>query len=305
MDYGSEGSVATRALRVPPATGVAVAYERVWWRAARTYARMLAQIEDEIVTGAPRVFVREARHFLRRCNGLEEDALPSAADIGSTGDALALVERAWPGIQRGETTAAQALAQRPGLWEAIHASETSAALAELAAQQLVRRRWLRRRVLEVGAGCSLTTGRIIEHIEGTFFRTDRDEAALGRFPLPVRSSVYDFDQPGELQHLDTIFGVDCLHRAQEKTATLAHFHRMLRPGGVVLIAEFTPTTTPDGQPMALGPFFHLFDGVWDRGGFPTRDEWLALLSYVGFCELGYQPLDAGRHDLGGLVWGIK
>jgi hypothetical protein len=119
--------------------------------------------------------------------------------------------------------------------------------------------------------------------------------------------VFDFDcePPTELTGFDVIVGTNAVHCAADKLRTLGALRSMLSDGGVLLLAEGSNPTTTAGTPWALDAFFCAFDGWWDRGGFLTRWEWLSLLERAGFGRLGYSVLRAGRHDLGGVVWGSR
>lgn len=77
----------------------------------------------------------------------------------------------------------------------------------------------------------------------------------------------------------------------------------LRPDGVLVLGEGANPTTPGGLVWCLDFLFCAFDGWWDRSGFLTRWEWLALLDEADFRRTGYSVYRAGRFDLGGVVWG--
>jgi hypothetical protein len=102
-----------------------------------------------------------------------------------------------------------------------------------------------------------------------------------------------------------MFAVNALHCARDKTATLSHLHAMLREGGTLVLGEGQPRTDARATPWALNPFFGLFRGWWDVGGFLSRREWLRALRDARFTQVGFAARRAGAHDLGGVIWAVK
>ena len=177
--------------------------------------------------------------------------------------------------------------------------------AELARTVLSARGLLRGPVLEVGSGVGNTTALIAPLVQGGFTWSDGNPELVARGTWPGRGVVYDFDRPppGDLREFTAIVATNALHCAADKGATLAWLRSLLVTGGTLVLAEGASPTAPDGTPWALDYLFCAFGGWWDRTGFLTRWEWLRLLDEAGFEQLGYSVLRAGRHDLGGVVWG--
>ena len=140
--------------------------------------------------------------------------------------------------------------------------------------------------------------------DADYLRTDKNPFLLRR-DLPGRVEYYDFDTPPTQRNVDLVFAVNALHCAKDYRASLSHIHEMLRSGGTLLLAEGCPWTTVEAQPWALNILFCQFEGWWDRGGFRSRAEWISDLEEVGFRSIEWQSLQAGEHDLGGLIWGRK
>lgn len=115
--------------------------------------------------------------------------------------------------------------------------------------------------------------------------------------------IFDFDAPppDDLNDFAGIVATNAVHCAADPGRTLRWLRDLLAPGGVLVLAEGSSPTREDGRPWALDMLFSAFDGWWDRGGFRTRREWLALLAGQGFTELGSVRLAAGADDLGGVL----
>lgn len=160
-------------------------------------------------------------------------------------------------------------------------------------------------VHEFGAGVGNLTRLIGPDVQGVYDRTDTRVNLMSPVAGQPNPTRWNFDMPIDRpEQYDTVVGVNALHCARDIRASLDHIKQQLRPGGMVVLAEGEPETKP-GVPWAFDGFFGLFDGWWDIGGFTKRTEWVAMLTYAGFVNIGYSKLRAGAHDLGGLVWGTK
>lgn len=230
----------------------------------------------------------------------EEAVIRSAAH-----DALDLLAGYWPAIATAAGDGTAMMRQRPGLWRRLMTEWPMGSYAELACAVLRARALLRGSVLEVGSGVGNTTSLIAPLVQGSLTWSDRSPDLVARGTWPGRGVVLDFDRPPPegLGQFTAIVATNALHCAADKRASLAWLRSLLVDGGTLVLAEGSNPTTPDGMPWALDFLFCAFDGWWDRTGFLTRWEWLCLLEEAGFDHLGYSALRAGRHDLGGVVWG--
>jgi hypothetical protein len=222
------------------------------------------------------------------------DREPSSTLRSVAHDALDALVEYWPALADGTGDGQEMMRRRPGLWKRLMVEWPMGSYAELVRDVLCVQDLLEGRVLEVGTGVGNTTELIAPKVTGDFTWSDRSAELVRRGTWPGRGVVFDFDcePPTELTGFDVIVGTNAVRS-------------MLSDGGVLLLAEGSNPTTPAGTPWALDAFFCAFDGWWDRGGFLTRWEWLSLLERAGFGRLGYSVLRAGRHDLGGVVWGSR
>lgn len=192
-----------------------------------------------------------------------------------------------------------------GIWSRLMRAWPMQPYADQVASFLSKRRLLDRLVIELGAGVGTASSLVAPHVRGEFICTDVMPLLMRRPPKGSRTAQYNFDDPGAWTNVSTFFAVNALHCARDKRKTLTEFNRMLKPGGIVVLAESIPTTDAAGTPWPLNMPFGLFKGWWDIGGLLSREQWLELFRETGFREQGYQRRLAGAYDLGGLVWGIK
>ncbi len=235
--------------------------------------------------------------------GCEAEAVARSA----AHDALDLLAGYWPAIARAAGDGTAMMRQRPGLWRRLMTEWPTGSYAGLACAVLQARGLLTGRVLEVGSGVGNTTSLIAPLVRGSFVWSDRSPELVARGAWPGQGAVLDFDQPPPegLGQFTAVVATNALHCAADKRASLARLRSLLAADGTLVLAEGSSPTTPDGTPWALDFLFCAFDGWWDRTGFLTRWEWLSLLEEAGFDRPGYSVLRAGRHDLGGVVWGRK
>ncbi|GAB3564209.1 hypothetical protein GCM10027445_07660 [Amycolatopsis endophytica] len=115
----------------------------------------------------------------------------------------------------------------------------------------------------------------------------------------------DLDSGPGPEMFDTVVATNAVHCAADKEMALRRLRGMLTDGGRLVLAEAASPTTVEGSPWALDVLFAARDGWWDRGGLRSRWEWLHLLRVAGFRDPGFAALQAGRHDLGGVLWASK
>lgn len=222
-------------------------------------------------------------------------------------DALDLLADYWPAIALAMGDGTSMMRSRPGLWKRLMTEWPMGSYAELMSAVLRAKDLLQGRVLEIGSGVGNTTSLIASLVQGEFIWSDRSPELVARGTWPGAGVAFDFDQapPEGIGQFTAVVGTNALHCAADKRASLGRLRSMLARDGVLVLAEGSNPTTPDGTPWALDFLFCAFDGWWDRTGFLTRWEWLSLLEEAGFDRLGYSVLRAGRHDLGGVVWGHR
>ncbi|HYS35977.1 MAG TPA: AMP-binding protein, partial [Pseudonocardiaceae bacterium] len=231
--------------------------------------------------------------------------VPGRRGVGH--DALDVLVDYWPTLADGSGSGPDMMRRHPGLWRRLMVEWPMGSYAELMGEVLTAGDLLVGRVLEVGTGVGNTTRLVADHVRGEFVWSDLIPDLVRRGRWPGQGIVLDFDQPPPpgLAGFDTILATNAVHCAADKVRTLRWLRSMLADGGRLVLAEGANPTTADGSPWALDFWFDAFDGWWDRGGFRTRWEWLSLLEQAGFHHVGYSALRAGRHDLGGVVWGAR
>ncbi|SEU35746.1 AMP-binding protein [Stigmatella erecta] len=247
-------------------------------------------------------FARMLRELERYPHALPEpDA--SLAEVPAV-KFLHAIEQQWEGLASGEASVEDVMRGLKGQWTPFMTEWPMGSYAQMAARFLIEGNHLSGRVLEVGAGVGNTTRLILEHVNDAYIRTDLKVELLKRLKAPGTVEAYNFDQPSPHRGLDTVFGVNAVHCAEDKLRAVGHLYEMLKPGGLLLLGEGAPTTVGT-LPWSLNAAFGLFDGWWDRGGFLGRAFWIHAFETSGFSAWGYSILRAGRHDMGGLVWALK
>ncbi|MFI5907223.1 AMP-binding protein [Dactylosporangium sp. NPDC051541] len=277
------------------------------------YAELFAYAHDAaaaILADRAEPLTDRAKSIHARAAELLAARRPASADARfervAAHDSLDLLVGNWPAVAQGLMDGPELMRGRPGLWKRLMTEWPMGSYATLMADTLRTLADAHGRFLELGTGVGNTTSLVGDLIRGEFVWSDASESLVRRGSWPGAGLVYDFDRepPGELGTFDTIFATNAVHCAQDKLATLRHLRDHLADGGRVVLCEGSPRTGPD-TPWALDFLFALFDGWWDRGGFLSRWEWVALLRAAGYRQLGFSVLRAGPHDLGGAVWGAR
>jgi hypothetical protein len=270
--------------------------------AAREAATQIVKTSPEGLSGAA-VYIRTASQAL--LNALPGNDRGSLGTNGAIFECLRRVVAVWPDIAARKIEGEQVFSGDPGLWKGAMTEWPMGGFARMAADFMIERELLHGRVLELGAGVGSCSALVAPHVTDRYLRTDLQPFLLKRQKIAGTVERYDFNEPGPWRDLDLIFAVNALHCAKDKVATLHHLRQMLRQAGMLVLGEGQPITDDRGTPWALNPFFGLFRGWWDVGGFVMREEWLAAMTKAGFSDTGFVVRRAGAHDLGGVIWAVK
>jgi hypothetical protein len=280
--------------------------------AAENYLRLLGaarEVAVQIVGTSPDGLTGAAR-YIRRASLELLDAVPDRGEdsLGTQGaifECLRRVIAVWPDIVARKIEGEQTFSADPGLWKRAMTEWPMGGFARMAADFMIENDLLGGSVLELGAGVGSCSALVAAHVTDRFIRTDLQPFLLKRQKIAGTVDRYDFNEAGRWRDLDTVFAVNALHCAKDKVMTLRHLIEMLRKGGTLVLGEGLPHTDDRGTPWALNPFFGLFRGWWDIGGFVRREGWIAALQQAGFTDIGFAARRAGVHDLGGVIWAVK
>jgi SAM-dependent methyltransferase len=270
--------------------------------AARQVASQIIKTPHEGLTGAAAYIHRASQELV---SAVPERGNGTGADEEAISECLGRLLTVWPDVAAGRIEGEQVFSGDPGLWKRAMTDWPMGGFARMAADLMIEHELLSGNVVELGAGVGSCSALVADHVTDRFVRTDLQPFLLKRQKIAGSVERYDFNERGRWQNLDTIFSVNALHCAKDKIITLRHLFEMLREGGVVVLGEGMPHTDDRWTPWALNPFFGLFRGWWDRGGFVPRESWLAAFKQAGFSGTGYAVRRAGRHDLGGVIWAVK
>jgi long-chain acyl-CoA synthetase len=269
--------------------------------AAREVASQIVRTPHGALTGAAD-YIHRASQELAAIPPPDGPPLPPG---DATFECLHRLLAVWPDIAAHRIEGEQVFSGDPGLWKRAMTEWPMGGFARMVADFMIEHDLLGGKVLELGAGVGSCSALVAGHVTDQFVRTDVQPFLLRRQKIAGTVERYDFNEKGRWRSLDTIFSVNALHCAKDKVATLRHLFEMLRGGGVVVLGEGRPHTDDRGTPWALNPFFGLFRGWWDIGGFVPREGWLAAFKQAGFSGAGYAMRCAGDHDLGGAIWAVK
>lgn len=243
-----------------------------------------------------------ARAFASRTGTAPDESALRPADGRAPFRALRKLRADWPALRDGRLTGEAAFARDAGLWDSLMREPPMGRYAEQTAAFVNERARPGQTIVELGAGVGITSS-LLRLPDGVrYFRTDLNPLLLRRADLPGIPRRYNFDEPPPFQDVDLAFAVNALHCAADPARTLAHLRSMLRPGGWLVFAEGSDRSDDNGLPSVMDVVFSQFTGWYDRGGFRSRDEWLADLNTAGFADLGHQPYVVGEHVLGDLFW---
>jgi hypothetical protein len=270
--------------------------------AARQAARQIVKTSADGLTGAASYIHRASQELITAVSESEEDA---PVGTGAIFECLDRLVQFWPDLAAGKIEGEQVFSGEPGLWKRAMSEWPMGGFARMTADFMIQNDMLGGNVVELGAGVGSCSALVAGHVTNRFIRTDLQPFLLKRQKIAGTVEHYDFDTPGHWRDLDTIFAVNALHCARNKVATIHYLFEMLRTGGALVLGEGRPYTDERGTPWALNPFFGLFKGWWDIGGFIARTVWFAAFRQAGVANFGYAARRAGTHDLGGVIWAVK
>jgi long-chain acyl-CoA synthetase len=243
----------------------------------------------------------EVAKAFAECGSIPRSASHPHAIGGAAFEALDKLRADWPQLHSGEMTGEIVYASAGDLWRRLMCEPPMGTYATLAASVVNSSLNTVRTIIELGAGVG-NTSRLLEIPEGVrYLRSDKNPSLLTGSKLPGTPVRYDFDLPSSMSDADLVFAVNAVHCAQDPRRTLSFVRDILRPGGMLLLAEGAPR--PSGnRPWALDVLFCQFQGWWDRSGFRDRAAWIDDLRAAGYVEVGCQRLLADEYDLGGLIY---
>ena len=236
------------------------------------------------------------------CKSLKDD-LDDRDIEGINAIALDIFESNITKILDNALTGESLMQSHKGLWRKLMNEFPMNQYAILCARFLITRGILEGNVLELGSGVGNTCDLLLPYVSDNFTRSDLGGDLNARFSKGRYMSI-DFNKKLPLNALDTIFATNAIHCASDKLATVQYVFDSLKEEGSFVLAEGEPLTHA-AIPWALNMFYGMFEGWWNGTGFLSRKEWLELFKKVGFKEIGWSVLRAGRHDLGGILWGKK
>ena len=247
---------------------------------------------------------------------LEEDSLLERISRSSTdGNILCHIGRHLAAILEGKTEPLEILLQgnRLGDWYAkgLGIPESFAQLSQYMDRMLHKRPGLK--VLEIGAGTGATTQSLLRSLTegnessprfGSYTFTDIStgffEGAQEKLKEWAPYMVYKklnieespLTQGFESNSFDVIIATNVLHATSAMTKTLANVHSLLKPGGKLVLTEYT--NTPMRVSMIVGSLPGWWQGEQDgRKNGPTmnENEWDSLLRRTGFSGIEIELSD--------------
>lgn len=248
-------------------------------------------------------------------------------DVPDLRPALDLIDAAaegYPAFLRGERSGNEILfdTAAPSLWERYFDNENpiyrpgntlAAHAAVLAMEQRVPPGPVR--VLEVGTGCGSAAEALLERAGSrvtAYLATDvspgflrKASRRLALRPIPgapgIDVALLDLDRPAaswplEEGSFDCVHAVNVLHAVRDLSATLRGLHRLLAPGGFLVLGECVRPAR--GWPVHPEFVFQLLDefrnplldpGLRPEPGFLDAASWRASLASAGYGRVRFIP----------------
>jgi len=132
--------------------------------------------------------------------------------------------------------------------------------------------------LELGSGTGAFTLALADLLgtRGTIHSIDQDRGALASQAAAVRATfgavrvdqrAADFTRPLGFSGMDGVLMANSLHFVRDKAPVLESVHKMLRPGGTLIVVEYG---TNSGNPWVPHPF--------------TYERWEKMAAQAGFVK---------------------
>lgn len=223
--------------------------------------------------------------------------------------AVHAIGQVYPDIVRGNLPPLQILMEDNVLnrlyKECIGGQTANTQVGELVGQ--LAHRHPQMNILEIGAGTGGTTKTALECLGSSFASytyTDISpgffEKAASNFPSHARKMVFKtldierdpVEQGFEKHSFDVILAANVLHATKKLDTTIANCHKLLRPGGRMILLEIT------SEALWIQTIFSALPGWWlgqeeGRINHPTVSihEWEVILRRQGFSGIDFQCRD--------------
>lgn len=209
---------------------------------------------------------------------------------------------ALPAVVRGQTTILEHMTKNDRLdnyyKNALGFVELNRMMANVVAQ--ISHRWPHLNILEIGAGTGGATKGVIAKLGNSYSSYTYTDISSGFFPKAQENFssqkerfIYktlditgDPTEQGFAENAhDLVLAANVLHATPDLVETLRNVRRLLRPGGYLVMMEFT-----DMSPMRMGLIIGGLPGWWvgrDSGRrytpAVTLNEWDRILTQAGFA----------------------
>ncbi|KAL2756326.1 hypothetical protein ACRALDRAFT_1033186 [Sodiomyces alcalophilus JCM 7366] len=228
--------------------------------------------------------------------------------------AVHAIGQAYPDIVRGKVPPLQILMEDDVLnrlyKDCIGGQTANTQVGELVGQ--LAHRYPQMNILEIGAGTGGTTNTALKCLQSNFASytyTDISpgffEKAASAFSSHAHKMIFKtldierdpVEQGFEEHSFDVIMAANVLHATKHLETTIAHCHKLLKPGGRMILLEIT------SEALWIQTIFSALPGWWlgqeeGRINHPTVsiDEWDGILRRQGFSGVDVQCRDLEDED---------
>lgn len=296
-------------------------FESLELLAAKGLAKALGAVgESEVVPRLRRFRAAILTSSKAVTRNIDESALRrSASEAPGTAAWRSLLDRCLSqctAVMRGEVSATEVLFPEGSaeLVEAVYKGNPPADyFSKLIAEAIIQPAGIgasaELRVLEIGAGTGASTKAVLQRMGAKtggldYWFTDLSPTlvraaanSLGRAYPFLKFSALDIEKPellGMPASFDAIAASNVIHATRDIRQSLANIHRLLKPGGLLLLNELTKVSN------VLTATFGLTDGWWSfedeserLPGSPllSSARWKALLAEAGFSVVNTAELE--------------